>query len=131
MKKSKLNVFLLMSMVFFLVFVSVVPALASFPEKEITLIIQAAPGGVSDAVGRAMAAAAEKILGVPIIPTNITGAAGAIAMGKLKESPPDGYTIGYVPVELAMVKALGYADISPDDFDLIMRVNIVPGRDGW
>ena len=126
MKKSKLNVFLLMSMVFFLVFVSVVPALASFPEKEITLIIQAAPGGVSDAVGRAMAAAAEKILGVPIIPTNITGAAGAIAMGKLKESPPDGYTIGYVPVELAMVKALGYADISPDDFDLIMRVNIVP-----
>ena len=43
MKKSKLNVFLLMSMVFFLVFVSVVPALASFPEKEITLIIQAAP----------------------------------------------------------------------------------------
>ena len=28
--------------------------------KEITLIIQAAPGGVSDAVGRAMAAAAKK-----------------------------------------------------------------------
>ncbi len=99
---------------------------AAYPEKEILLIIQAAPGGVSDAVGRAMAAAAQEFLGVPITPTNITGAAGAIAMGKLKSSPPDGYTVGYVPVELSMVKALGYADISPDDFDLIMRTNIVP-----
>lgn len=99
---------------------------AGFPEREILLIIQAAPGGVSDTVGRAMAAAAQEILGVPITATNITGAAGAIAMGKLKESKPDGYTIGYVPVELSMVKALGYADISPDDFDLIMRSNIVP-----
>ncbi|WP_369017537.1 tripartite tricarboxylate transporter substrate binding protein [Thermatribacter velox] len=101
-------------------------ASADFPEKEILLIIQAAPGGVSDAVGRAMAAAAQEFLGVPITATNITGASGAIAMGKLKESKPDGYTIGYVPVELSMVKALGYADISPDDFDLIMRTNIVP-----
>jgi len=126
MKKSKLNIFLLIGIVFSLVYASGLSAQASFPEREITLIIQAAPGGVSDAVGRAMAASAEKILGVPIIPTNITGAAGAIAMGKLKESKPDGYTVGYVPVELAMVKALGYADISPDDFDLIMRVNIVP-----
>lgn len=126
MKKSRLNIFLLMGIVFSLILASGVSAQAAFPEKEITLIIQAAPGGVSDAVGRTMAASAEKILGVPIVPTNITGAAGAIAMGELKESPPDGYTIGYVPVELAMVKALGYADISPEDFDLIMRVNIVP-----
>ncbi len=98
----------------------------TFPEEEILIIVQAAPGGVSDAVGRAMAAAAEEFLGVPIAVTNITGAAGAIAMERVKESEPDGYTIGYVPVELSMVKALGYADISPDDFDLIMRVNIVP-----
>lgn len=101
-------------------------AWAAFPEREILLIIQAAPGGVSDTVGRAMAAAAQEFLGVPITATNITGAAGAIAMGRLKESKPDGYTVGYVPVELSMVKALGYADISPDDFDLIMRTNIVP-----
>ncbi|MGQ9473639.1 MAG: tripartite tricarboxylate transporter substrate binding protein [Candidatus Caldatribacteriaceae bacterium] len=114
--------FLLFSLILF----SVGNVLASFPEREILLIIQAAPGGVSDAVGRAMALASQEILGVPITPTNITGAAGAIAMGKLKESKPDGYTIGYVPVELSMVKALGYADISPSDFDLVMRTNIVP-----
>ena len=74
------------------------PALASLPEKEITLLIQAAPGGVPDAVGRAMAAAAEKILGVPIIPTNITApppkGAGAIAMGETqRRAQPDGYTM--------------------------------------
>ncbi len=73
-----------------------------------------------------MAASAQEFLGVPIVCTNIPGAAGAIAMGRLKTSKPDGYTIGYVPVELSMVKALGYADISPMNFDLVMRANVVP-----
>jgi len=34
--------------------------------------------------------------------------------------------MGYVPVELSMVKALGYADFGPEDFDLLMRIMVIP-----
>jgi tripartite-type tricarboxylate transporter receptor subunit TctC len=100
--------------------------LAAYPDKPITFIIQAAPGGASDMVSRTITAIAQEILKVPINCTNITGAAGAIAMKRLQTSKPDGYTMGYVPVELSMVKALGYADFGPEDFDLLMRIMVIP-----
>lgn len=98
-----------------------------FPTGQINMIIQAAPGGLSDTVARAVATEMEKDLGVPVICTNKTGAAGAVAMAFLQGSNPDGYTLGYVPVELSMVKALGFAsDVEPDKFDLLGRSNISP-----
>lgn len=100
--------------------------LAAYPDKPITFIIQAAPGGASDMVSRTITAIAQEILKVPITCTNITGASGAIAMKKLQTSKPDGYTVGYVPVELSMVKALGFADFGPEDFDLLMRIMVIP-----
>ncbi|MEJ5228439.1 MAG: tripartite tricarboxylate transporter substrate binding protein [Pseudothermotoga sp.] len=100
--------------------------LAAYPDKPITFIIQAAPGGASDMTSRTITAIAQEILGVPITCTNITGASGAIAMKKLQTSKPDGYTMGYVPVELSMVKALGFADFGPEDFDLLMRIMVIP-----
>ncbi|GAA0719190.1 tripartite tricarboxylate transporter substrate binding protein [Clostridium malenominatum] len=100
---------------------------AKYPNKQISMIIQAAPGGLSDTVARTVASELQKTLGVPVVSTNKTGAAGAVAMSFLQGSNPDGYTIGYVPVELAMVKALGYAnDVEPDGFTLLGRSNISP-----
>lgn len=97
-----------------------------YPQKQITLIIQAAPGGSSDTVSRAVAKQLEEQFKVPVVPVNKTGAAGAVAMSFLEASPKDGYTIGYVPVELSMVKAMGYADIEPSKFDLLGRATILP-----
>ncbi|WP_315115842.1 tripartite tricarboxylate transporter substrate binding protein [uncultured Clostridium sp.] len=100
---------------------------AKYPTKQINMIIQAAPGGLSDTVARTVASELQKELGVPVVSTNKTGAAGAVAMSFLQGSNPDGYTIGYVPVELAMVKALGYSnDVEPDGFTLLGRSNISP-----
>jgi len=96
-----------------------------YPTKQINLIIQAAPGGLSDTVARAVAAELQKNLGVPVVCTNKPGASGAVAMSYVQASAPDGYTIGYVPVELSMVKALGFAsDIEPNAFDLLGSANI-------
>lgn len=110
----------------------------NYPTKQINLIIQAAPGGLSDLTARTVGSVASEILGVPIVFTNRPGAAGAVAMSYVKESRPDGYTIGYVPVELAMVEALGYAqDLNPSSFDLICASNIaaatitVRADSGW
>ncbi|MDK2799450.1 MAG: putative tricarboxylic transport rane protein [Clostridiales bacterium] len=101
-------------------------AAQKYPKKQITLVIQAAPGGASDTVSRTVAGLMEKKLGVPVVGVNKTGAAGSVAMSYVKESKADGYTIGYVPVELSMVKALGYADISPKDYDLLGRAIVIP-----
>jgi tripartite-type tricarboxylate transporter receptor subunit TctC len=38
---------------------------------------------------------------------------------------PDGYTIGHGPVEIAMVRGLGYADVGPEDMSLICMVSKV------
>ena len=100
---------------------------SAYPEKQISMIIQASPGGLSDTNARAIAQLVQDDLGVPVVCTNKPGAAGAVAMSYLQASKPDGYTIGYVPVELSMVQALGYAtDIYPDAFDLIYGCNIQP-----
>ena len=125
--------------ILFVLVVSQMSALAAdYPNRQINLIIQAAPGGLSDLTARTVGSVASEVLGVPIVYTNKPGAAGAVAMSFVKASKADGYTIGYVPVELAMVEALGYAqDVNPSSFDLICASNIaaatitVRADSGW
>ncbi len=97
-----------------------------YPSREIKLIVQASPGGISDTVSRFMASLAEKDLGVPVVCENKPGASGALAFSYVTRRPPDGYTIGHAPVEIAMVRALGYADIGPQDMGLICLVSKTP-----
>lgn len=97
-----------------------------FPAKEIRLIVQAAPGGTSDTVSRVMASLSEGPLGIPIICENKPGASGALAFAFVVRKPPDGYTIGHAPVEIATVRSLGFADVGPDDMSLICLVSKTP-----
>ena len=97
-----------------------------YPSREIKLIVQASPGGLSDTVSRFMASLAEKDLGVPVVCENKPGASGALAFSYVTRRPPDGYTIGHAPVEIAMVRSLGYADIGPRDMGLICLVSKTP-----
>lgn len=90
-----------------------------FPTKQIDLIIQAAPGGESDSTGRLIGQVMEQELGVPVVCSNKTGASGAVAFQYVRSQPADGYTIGICPAEIAMVEALGYSDIVPDDMDFL------------
>jgi len=90
-----------------------------FPSKQISLVIQAAPGGESDMTGRLVGQTMEKELGVPVVASNRTGAAGAVAFQYVKSQEADGYTIGICPAEIAMVEALGLSEIVPDDMDFL------------
>ena len=94
-----------------------------FPSREIKLIVQAAPGGTSDTVSRIMGSLAENELGVPVVCENKPGASGALAFSFVARRPADGYTIGHAPVEIAIVRSLGYADIGPSDVSLICLVS--------
>jgi len=64
-----------------------------YPKQSINLIIDRPPGSGTDVVSRVIAPAASKILGQEIIPVNKPGAGGAVGVGLLASSKPDGYTI--------------------------------------
>lgn len=97
-----------------------------YPSREIKLVVQASPGGLSDTVSRFMASLIEKDLGVPVVCENKPGASGALAFSYVTRREPDGYTIAHAPVEIAMVRTLGYAEVGPDDMSLICMVSKAP-----
>jgi tripartite-type tricarboxylate transporter receptor subunit TctC len=65
----------------------------SYPSKPIKLIIGGGPGQSIDITMRSLAKAAEKILGQPIVCTNVEGAGGNRALSTLVNEKPDGYTL--------------------------------------
>jgi len=97
-------------------------AAGPYPSREIKLIVQASPGGLSDTVSRFLASLIEDSLGVPVVCQNKPGASGALAFSYVVRQPPDGYTIGHAPVEIAMVRSLGYADVGPEQMSLLCLV---------
>jgi tripartite-type tricarboxylate transporter receptor subunit TctC len=66
---------------------------AEYPDRPITMLVTFAPGGSMDMCTRAISAAAEKILGQPIIVENKPGGGGTIALALLANAKPDGYTL--------------------------------------
>jgi tripartite-type tricarboxylate transporter receptor subunit TctC len=67
---------------------------ADYPTKPITLINPNAPGGGHDAVSRAFAMVAEKMLGQPVVVLNKAGASTMLGMTAVAQAAPDGYTLG-------------------------------------
>jgi tripartite-type tricarboxylate transporter receptor subunit TctC len=66
---------------------------AEYPERPITMMVTYAAGGSMDMSTRAISAAAEKILGKPIIVENKPGGGGTVALALLANAKPDGYTL--------------------------------------
>ena len=97
-----------------------------YPSKELKLIVQASPGGISDTVSRFMGSLIEKDLGVPVVCENKPGASGALAFSYVARRAPDGYTLGHASIEIAVVRTLGYADVGPDNMGLICLVSKTP-----
>lgn len=83
------------------------PARAEFPDKPITLIIPWNAGGSTDQTARALAAAAEKELGQPIVIVNKPGASTTLGMSELAAAAPDGYTIGTLSTTTYMAPITG------------------------
>lgn len=68
----------------------------AWPVKTIQLIIPTAPGGGTDALGRALGDALAASLKQPVVIINKAGASGAIASEMLVRSPADGYNLQVV-----------------------------------
>jgi len=99
---------------------------ATFPDDDVTLIVQAAAGGGSDLTSRALATELEPVLGQSVVVENRPGAAGSTAMQFVADQDADGYTIGFSPVEIAMLGHEGY-DVDPADYDFLGQIMLAPG----
>ncbi|KYZ76663.1 hypothetical protein AXX12_09595 [Anaerosporomusa subterranea] len=97
-----------------------------YPKKEIQLVVPFGAGGASDATSRIVAKGMEEKLKVPIVINNKTGGTGVVGMSFVQTSAKDGYTFGYIPVELTMLKSLGLTDLEPSKFDMIGRAMVLP-----
>ena len=64
-----------------------------WPSKPIRFVVPFAPGGTSEIVARSVAQELSTQLGQAVYVENKAGGAGTIAMGDVRNSPPDGYTI--------------------------------------
>jgi tripartite-type tricarboxylate transporter receptor subunit TctC len=68
-------------------------AQGAYPNRPITLIAPYSVGGDADLAARAFAAAAQRVLGQPVLVQNKVGASGIIGSAQALAAPPDGYTL--------------------------------------
>src|SRR5258706_786925 len=101
-------------------------AQAQYPQRPIQLIVPWGAGGGTDATARIIAALMEKALKQPINVLNRTGGSGVVGPDAIAKAPTDGYTIGLITVEIAMMHHQGLTALTPSDYTPIGLVNADP-----
>jgi tripartite-type tricarboxylate transporter receptor subunit TctC len=85
-----------------------------YPERQITIVVPAAPGGVTDLLGRALAKRFTQAWGRDAIVENKPGANNQIAAEYVAKAAPDGYTLFIGPETTFVVNPFLYAKLPYD-----------------
>jgi tripartite-type tricarboxylate transporter receptor subunit TctC len=94
-----------------------------YPSKPITLIIPWPAGGPTDITMRAMAEAAAKHLGQPIVVENKAGGSGTVGPATMAAAAkPDGYTIAQMPITVYRLPLMQKTTWKADDFSYIIHL---------
>ena len=101
-------------------------AQAQYPQRPVQLIVPWGAGGGTDATVRIIASLMEKDLKQPINVVNRTGGSGVVGHDAIARAPADGYTIGLITVEIAMMHHQGLTALTPTDYTPIGLVNADP-----
>lgn len=97
---------------------------ADYPNRPLTMIVPWAAGGGTDAVARVIATLLEKDLGTPVNVVNRTGGSGVVGHQAIASAAPDGYTIGVITAEIAMMRHQGLTELSGESFTPLGLVNL-------
>jgi tripartite-type tricarboxylate transporter receptor subunit TctC len=85
-----------------------------FPNRQITIVIGVAAGGVTDVTTRQYAEVVSKNIGQNIVIENRPVAGGAVAAATVQNAAPDGYTLlTIVGSQFASIPAMGPAPYDP------------------
>lgn len=99
---------------------------SSYPNRPITLVVPWGAGGGTDAVARMLASLMEKDLGQPVNVANRTGGGGVVGHHAVAGAHPDGYTIGLITAEIAMMHWQGLTQLTYADYTPIALVSFDP-----
>jgi tripartite-type tricarboxylate transporter receptor subunit TctC len=98
----------------------------AYPARPVTLIVPWGAGGGTDATARIVATLLEKELGQPFNVVNRTGGSGVVGHAEIATAPPDGYTIGMLTVEIAMLYRQALTHLTPRNFTPLALMNEDP-----
>ncbi len=95
--------------------------LAEYPEKPIKLVVPTNAGGEIDGLARLLKREIEErdLLAEKLVILNIPGAGGTLGTRRIKQSKPDGYTLGFWSSGFVASRAMGIVDYDHTDFELI------------
>jgi tripartite-type tricarboxylate transporter receptor subunit TctC len=104
------------------------PALGqgTYPARPIQLIVPWGAGGGTDATARIIGSLLERDLGQPINVVNRTGGSGVVGHSAIATAAPDGYTIGMITVEIAMMHWQGLTQLNPTSYTPLALMNEDP-----
>ncbi|ANN79200.1 tripartite tricarboxylate transporter substrate binding protein [Bordetella flabilis] len=97
-----------------------------FPARSIELVVPFAAGGGTDALARAMSDASRTHLSQPVVVLNKPGAAGAIGLTDVANSPADGYKLALVTADMVIIPHLGLTKTTYEKFSPIIQLNADP-----
>ena len=106
---------------------SAVPATAQsdYPDREVRWIIPWNAGGSNDIMARYLQPILEEE-GMSVVIENMPGGTGAVGMGEVATSAPDGYTIGNGTSSTLAIIAQDKAPLENEDFANVIRVSVDP-----
>lgn len=106
------------------VFGASVASAQSYPTKPINLIVPWPAGGSTDISMRAIAEAASKKLGQPIVVENKGGGGGTVGPASMAAAAkPDGYTISQIPITVFRIPMMQQVSWDPaKDFSYIVHL---------
>jgi tripartite-type tricarboxylate transporter receptor subunit TctC len=108
-------------------FLPIAAQAADYPTRPIEVIVPSSAGGGTDVMARLFAEVSKKYIPQPLVVTNKPGAGGGIGMTEAQRAPADGYKMGVLISELAIIPHLNMTKVTTADFIPIARLNGDPG----
>jgi tripartite-type tricarboxylate transporter receptor subunit TctC len=104
------------------------PALGQgrYPNRPVQLIVPWGAGGGTDATARIVGTLLERDLGQPVNVVNRTGGSGVVGHNAIATATADGYTIGMITVEIAMMHWQGLTELRPTSYTPLALMNQDP-----
>ena len=104
------------------------PALGQprWPVRPVQMLCPWAAGGGTDAVVRIIATLLQRDLGQPFNVVNRTGGSGVVGHAAIAQAAPDGYTLGIITAEIAMLHWQGLTELTYRNFTPLGLMNNDP-----
>ena len=87
----------------------------SYPSRPVTIVVPYPPGGLFDALARALTEPMRAALSQTVVIENVGGAGGSIGVGRVARAAPDGYTLSIGSGDQFVVNAAIY----PLQYDVV------------